>query len=200
MTADTAIGAPLESARWIEPIHDAKVLPDTADPAETAVLRQSVRLAFVAALAHLPPQQRAVLVLRDVLQWSAAEVADLLDTTVDSVTSALARARATLKKRSPPSAGRALNNDDRSLLDSYVAAFEAYDVNALVGLLQHDGTFTMPPYAFWLRGVDDIRRWWNGPGTVCRGSRIRLTQANGGPAVAVYHPAHLFCRTGQSWC
>lgn len=181
------IGSPMESTAWIEPINDAKVLPDSADPAERALLLESVRLAFVAALAYLPPQQRAVLVLREVLQWSAAEVADLLDTTVDSVTSALARARATMAKASGSSSSRPLDDGDRSLLDSYVAAFEAYDVEALVGLLQYDATFTMPPYAFWLRGTDDIRRWWDGPGTVCRDSRILHTRANGGPAVAVYH-------------
>lgn len=186
--AETDIGVPMESTTWIGPIHDAKVLPDSADPAESALLRESVRLAFVAALAHLPPQQRAVLVLREVLQWSAGEVADLLDTTVDSVTSALARARAAMKQLSASSVGRALDDDDRSLLDSYVAAFEAYDVTGLVALLQQDATFTMPPYSFWLRGADDIERWWNGPGTVCRGSLILYTRANGGPALAVYHP------------
>lgn len=186
--AETDIGAPLESTRWIEPIHDARVLPDSADPAESVLLRESVRLAFVAALVYLPPQQRAVLVLREVLQWSAAEVADLLDTTVDSVTSALARARATMKSASASSPGRPLGDEHRSLLDSYVAAFEAYDVTALVGLLQQDATFTMPPYMFWLRGTEQIERWWNGPGTVCRGSRVLPTRANGGPAVAVYHP------------
>jgi len=189
--ATTDIGAPLESTRWIEPVHDAKVLPaagDVTDPAETAVLRESVRLAFVAALARLPAQQRAVLLLREVLQWSAAEVAELLDVTVDAVTSALARARATMRLASEQSAGRQLDDDDRTLLDSYVTAFEAYDVTSLVALLQQDATFTMPPFAFWLRGAEEIERWWNGPGAVCRGSRILLTRANGGPAVAVYHP------------
>ncbi len=182
----TDIGGPLESTRWIEPVHDPKVLP--ADPAETAVLRESVRLAFVCALARLPAQQRAVLVLRDVLQWSAAEVAELLDTTVDAVTSALARARATLRAADAASSGRQLDDGDRTLLDSYVAAFEAYDVTALVCLLQQDATFTMPPFPFWLRGADHIEQWWDGPGRVCEGSRVLVTRANGGPAVAVYHP------------
>jgi RNA polymerase sigma-70 factor, ECF subfamily len=187
----TDIGAPLGSHRWIEPISDTKVLPgpgDNADPSDVAVLRDSVRLAFVAALARLPAQQRAVLVLREVLQWSATEVAELLGVSVDAVTSALARARATMRAVSAETAGRQLDDQDRSLLDSYVAAFQAYDVSALVGLLQRDATFTMPPFAFWLRGVDDIQRWWDGPGRVCAGSRILLTRANGGPAVAVYHP------------
>jgi RNA polymerase sigma-70 factor (ECF subfamily) len=184
----TDIGAPVESARWIEPVHDARLLPDSADPADIAVQRESVRLAFVAALAHLPPQQRAVLLLREVLQWSAAETAELLGISVDAVTSALARARSTMRQRAATQPGRPLDDADRTLLDDYVAAFEAYDVTALVGLLQRDATFTMPPYAFWLRGAEQIERWWNGPGTVCVGSRLITTRANGGPAVAVYHP------------
>ncbi len=187
VTGGAGIGTPLESAAWIEPISDARIMSEFVDPAERAMLRESVRLAFVAALAQLPPQQRAVLVLRDVLQWSAAEVADLLDTSVDAVTSALARARATLKK-SYEHEGRPLGDDDRSLLDKYVAAFEAYDVAALVGLLQQDASFTMPPYRFWLRGAAEIEQWWQGPGTVCRGSRTVITRANGSLAVAVYHP------------
>jgi RNA polymerase sigma-70 factor (ECF subfamily) len=185
-TAD--IGTPDPSTRWIEPVHDDRVLPDSADPADIAVQRESVRLAFVTALAHLPPQQRAVLLLREVLQWSAAETADLLGISVDAVTSALARARSTMRQRAAMQPGRQLDDADRSLLDDYVAAFEAYDVTALVGLLQRDATFTMPPYAFWLQGAEQIERWWNGPGAVCRGSRVLTTRANGGPALAVYHP------------
>jgi RNA polymerase sigma-70 factor, ECF subfamily len=184
----TDIGAPLESTRWIEPVHDAKVLPDSADPADIAVQRETVRLAFVAALAHLPAQQRAVLLLREVLQWSAAETAELLGISVDAVTSALARARATMRQRATTQPGRPLDDADRTLLDDYVAAFEAYDVQSLVGLLQRDAAFTMPPYSFWLRGAEAIEQWWNGPGTVCRGSKLLPTRANGGPAVAVYHP------------
>jgi RNA polymerase sigma-70 factor (ECF subfamily) len=180
------IGAPLEQTMWIEPIHDSRVLSDHADPADRAVLRDSVRLAFVAALQNLPPRQRAVLVLREVLDWPAADVAELLGTTVDSVTSALARARATMARLDSASP-RQLDDGDRSLLDRYVAAFEAYDVSTLVRLLHEDATFTMPPYAFWLRGRWDIERWWVGPGTVCRDSRLLQTRANGGPAVAVYH-------------
>jgi RNA polymerase sigma-70 factor (ECF subfamily) len=186
---DTDIGAPLEQTVWIEPIHDSRVLPDVTDPAERAVLRESVRLAFVAALQRLPPRQRAVLVLREVLDWSATEVAELLGTSVDSVTSALARARSTMSKLDSASDARPLGDDDRSLLDRYVAAFEAYDVTTLVALLHEDATFAMPPYSFWMRGRVDIERWWNGPGAVCRNSRVLLTRANGGPAAAVYHPA-----------
>jgi RNA polymerase sigma-70 factor (ECF subfamily) len=186
--SDADPGAPLEQRVWIEPIHDSRVLPDVADPAERAVLRESVRLAFIAALQRLPPRQRAVLVLREVLEWSAAEVAELLGTSVDSVTSALARARATMANLGASSDTRPLDDGDRSLLDRYVTAFEAYDVTALVALLHEDATFTMPPYLFWMRGHADIARWWNGPGSVCRDSRMLLTRANGGLAVAVYHP------------
>lgn len=188
MRAGVDIGTPLEQTAWIEPIHDSRVLPDTADPAEAAALHESVRLAFVAALQRLPARQRAVLVLREVLDWSAAEVAELLDTTVDSVTSALARARATMSA-GPRAEGRQLGDADTSLLTRYVSAFEAYDVQALVALLHEDATFEMPPYEFWMRGASDIHAWWDGPGAAaCRGSRVLLTRANGGPAVAVYHP------------
>ncbi|MBO0869289.1 MAG: sigma-70 family RNA polymerase sigma factor [Micromonosporaceae bacterium] len=183
------IGVPLEQTAWIEPIHDSRVVPESADPAQRAVLRESVRLALVTALQRLPARQRAVLVLRDVLDWSAAEVAELLDTTVASVNSALARARSTMAGGTEPAGTRQLSDGDRSLLDRYVAAFEAYDVAALVALLHEDATFTMPPYLFWMRGRADIQQWWSGPGTVCRNSRLLLTRANGGPAVAVYHPA-----------
>jgi RNA polymerase sigma-70 factor (ECF subfamily) len=183
------IGAPLAETVWIEPIHDSRVLPESGDPAETAVLRDSVRLAFVAALQHLSPRQRAVLVLRDVLGWSAAEVAELLDTTVDAVTSALARARVALRHLDESRPGRPLDDDDRSLLERYVAAFEQYDVSALVSLVHEDATFMMPPFAFWLRGRGEIERWYEGPGQVCRGAKLLTTRANGGPAVAVYHPA-----------
>ncbi|WP_210508221.1 sigma-70 family RNA polymerase sigma factor [Naasia sp. SYSU D00057] len=188
VTEVTDIGSPMESTRWIEPVPDGKVLPDSADPADIAVQRETVRLAFVTALAHLPAQQRAVLLLREVLQWSAAETAELLGVSVDAVTSSLARARSTMRQREATQPGRPLDDGDRTLLDDYVSAFEAYDVQALVGLLQQDAAFTMPPFAFWLRGADQIEQWWNGPGTVCRGSKVLPTRANGGPAVAVYHP------------
>ncbi len=182
------VGPPLEETVWIGPIHGPSALPDSADPAEAVVLAESVRLAFVAALQYLPPRQRAVLVLRDVLSWSAAEVAELLDTTGNSVTSALARARSTMRAAGPPDDQHQLGDDEQSLLNRYVTAFEAYDVSALVALLREDATFTMPPFAFWLRGRADIEAWWRGPGAdACRGSRTLLTRANGGPAVAVYH-------------
>lgn len=190
------------SETWVGPIADAWLQPgpDAADPADLTVARDSVRLAFVAALQLLPPRQRVVLVLRDVLAFSAQECADLLDLTVASVNSALARARRTLAARAPDAGAAAVSDrrdDDRrdedrrdedELCHRYVTAFEAYDVSALVRLLAEDAVFSMPPYELWLAGTTDIEAWWRGPGQVCRGSRTRVTRANGRPAVAVYHP------------
>jgi RNA polymerase sigma-70 factor (ECF subfamily) len=173
-------------ATWVGPIADAHL---AEDPAETAALRESVRLAFVTALQVLPPRQRVILLLRDVLGWSAAECADLLDLSPTAVASALARARRTLAKHDP-GVGRARTVDDaedRRLLTDYVAAFEAYDVDRLVSLLAEDAAFSMPPYELWLRGTDRIEQWWRGPGQVCRDSRTVVTRANGRPAVGVYH-------------
>ncbi len=188
---------PLESnlympreARWIEPIPDTLIAGD--DPAEVAVARDSVRLALVAALQHLPARQRAVLILRDVLRWEASEVAELLGTTVASVNSGLQRARATLAK-SNLSAGddhQPLTAADRRLLERYVAAFERYDLEGLTSLIREDATQSMPPYDMWLRGRDDIFTWWFGPGIGCRGSRMLPTAgANRRPAFGQYKPS-----------
>ncbi|MER5459164.1 sigma-70 family RNA polymerase sigma factor [Streptomyces sp. NPDC002668] len=176
---------------WLEPVPDGRVLPSVADPAETAVERESIRLAFVAALQHLPPKQRAVLILREVLAWKAAEVAELLGTTVASVNSALQRARATLAQSQPAStdADDPLDEEQKKLLDRYVAAFEGYDMKALTALLHEDATMSMPPYDLWLRGHDDIVGWMLGVGEVCRGSKLVPTVANGSPAFAHYHPS-----------
>src|SRR4051794_6335523 len=154
VTADTALGAALPDASWVEPVPDDRAVPSGGDPAEVAVARESIRLAFVAALQHLPPRQRAVLILREVLRWKAEEVADLLDTTVASVNSALQRARATLADKSliesdPTPA--TLDDEHRALLDRYVAAFEQYDMKALTSLLNEDARWSMPPYELWLR-------------------------------------------------
>ena len=161
------------------------------DPADVAVARESIRLAFVAALQHLPPRQRAVLILCEVLRWKAAEVAELLDTSVASINSALQRARATLEAEdvSATGDGRPLDAADRELLQRYVDAFEAYDMDALTSLIQEDATQSMPPYDLWLSGRDDIFRWWFGPGIGCRGSRVIPTvSANGSPAFGQYKP------------
>ncbi|MFD5112771.1 MULTISPECIES: sigma-70 family RNA polymerase sigma factor [unclassified Streptomyces] len=174
---------------WLEPVPDGRVLPSVADPAETAVERESIRLAFVAALQHLPPKQRAVLILREVLAWKAAEVAELLGTTVASVNSALQRARATLADCGPAATEAAdpLDEGQKELLERYVAAFEGYDMKALTALLHEDATLSMPPYDLWLQGHADIVGWMLGVGSVCRGSRLVPTVANGTPAFAHYH-------------
>jgi RNA polymerase sigma-70 factor, ECF subfamily len=180
----------LPEVTWIEPAPDALVAAD-GDPAEVAVARETVRLAFVAALQHLPPRQRAVLILCEVLRWKASEVAELLETTVASVNSALQRARATLES-SDVTAGATPSVDaaDADLLARYVAAFEAYDMDALTALIREDATQSMPPFDLWLEGRDDIFSWWLGPGVACRGSRVvPTTAANGAPAFGQYKPS-----------
>jgi RNA polymerase sigma-70 factor (ECF subfamily) len=181
----------LPEVTWIQPAPDGLVGPE-GDPAELAVARETIRLAFVAALQHLPPRQRAVLILCEVLRWQATEVAELLDTSVASVNSALQRARATLAASDVDATGPSPPMDDaqRELLARYVAAFEDYDIDALTSLIQEDATQSMPPYDLWLRGRDDIFGWWFGPGIGCRGSRLVPTvSANGSPAYGQYKPA-----------
>ena len=176
------------STAWIEPVLDRQVLPDDGDPAERAVLRESIRLAFVSALQLLPPRQRAVLLLREVLRWKAEEVARLLETTVASVNSALQRARATLAEAGERTDTRPLDDDETELLSRYVDTFERYDIDGFVQLLREDATQHMPPFEMWLRGRDDIGAWMLGPGHACRGSRCVATSANGSPAVAQWKP------------
>ncbi|MFY0570503.1 sigma-70 family RNA polymerase sigma factor [Archangium lansingense] len=173
---------------WIEPVPDALALPADADPSELLVLRQSIRLAFVAALQHLPPRQRAVLILTEVLGWSAAEVADNLETSVASVNSALQRARATLATRDLTQDRAPLSDAQSTLLNRYVEAFERYDVEALTGLLHQDATLSMPPFSLWLRGHESISQWLLGRGSGCRGSRLVATSACGSPAFGQYRP------------
>ncbi|HSU00007.1 MAG TPA: RNA polymerase subunit sigma-70, partial [Geodermatophilus sp.] len=173
---------------WVEPVLDRQVVAEDSDPAEQAVQRESIRLAFVSALQHLPPRQRAVLLLREVLRWRADEVAQLLDTTVASVNSALQRARATMAEVGGEEETEPLDDVHRALLERYVDAFERYDVEGLVGLLHEDATQHMPPFAMWLRGRADIGTWMLGPGAKCRGSRVLPTLANGAPAFAQYRP------------
>ena len=181
----------LPDAEWIQPVPDVLVVPD-GDPADVAVARETIRLALVAALQHLPPRQRAALILCEVLRWQASEVAELLDTSVASVNSALQRARATLAagnvsvETTPTEPGEA----DRELLARYVEAFEQYDMDALTSLIREDATQSMPPYDLWLAGRDDILTWWVGPGIGCRGSRvIPAPSANGLPAFGQYKPS-----------
>jgi len=181
----------LPEATWIEPIPDSRVLPAGGDPAELALERETLRLAFMATLQHLPARQRAVLILREVLRWKASEVAVLLDTSVASVNSALQRARATLASTdvavsdpSPP-----LDDAARALLTRYVAAFEDYDMDALVALLHEEATLSMPPYELWLRGRESVLAWFVGHGSGCRGSRLVPVMANGRPGFGQYRPS-----------
>jgi RNA polymerase sigma-70 factor (ECF subfamily) len=184
--------ATLPEATWIQPVPDTLVIGDQGDPAAAVEARETIRLAFVAALQHLPPRQRAVLILSEVLRWQATEVAELLDTTVASVNSALQRARATLAT-SDMQAGElavTLDEENKALLDRYVQAFEGYDMDALTSLIQEDAKQSMPPYDLWLRGRDDILTWWYGPGIGCSGSKlVPVVAANGSPAFGQYKPA-----------
>jgi RNA polymerase sigma-70 factor, ECF subfamily len=174
---------------WLEPIPDARAIPPESDPAEKVVLRQSIRMAFVAALQHLPPKQRAALLLTEVLGCSAAEVASTLETTVPAVNSALQRARATLAARNQDTALTPGSGVQQALLDRYVSAFERYDIEALMALLHEDATLSMPPYTLWLRGHEAIQAWMLGRGAGCRGSRLLPTSASGAPAFGQYRAA-----------
>jgi RNA polymerase sigma-70 factor (ECF subfamily) len=179
----------LPEVTWIEPIPVSSVALE-ADPAEVAVAHETIRLAFVAALQHLPPRQRAVLILCEVLRWKAAEVAELLETSVASVNSALQRARATIEASDVEADTSQLDEADRDLLSRYVKAFEAYDMETLTSLIHEDAKQSMPPYDMWLSGRDDIFEWWLGPGIACRGSRVIPTvAANGSPAFGQYKPS-----------
>src|SRR5258708_853642 len=191
-TTESFTGATLPEQAWVQPVPDARVLPGDGDPAELAASRETVRLAFVTALQCLPARQRAVLILREVLRWHAEEVAELLETSVASVNSALQRARATLATKglveSDPTPAE-LDEEQLALLQRYVAAFEQYDMDALTSLLHEDARWSMPPYELWLRTHLDIRKWCLGPGVGCRGSRLIPIRANGSPAFAQYKPS-----------
>lgn len=173
---------------WIEPMASRSLAAEGSDPAAIVEQRDTMRLAFVAALQHLPPQQRAAVILKDVLNWSAAEIAELLDTTVAAVNSTLQRARATVASRPNPGKGPSAEVDPE-LLRRYVDAFERYDMDALTDLIHDDATQSMPPFDLWLAGRDDILAWWTGPGIGCRGSRlIPAGSVNGSPAFGQYKP------------
>src|SRR5438477_5825661 len=172
----------LPRTHWLEPVPDARALPVDADPSELMILRQSIHLAFVAALQHLPPKQRAALLLAEVLGWSAAEIAESLETSIAAVNSALQRARATLATRDVSAGGGALSESQSRLLNRYVEAFHRYDVDALTALLREDAAFSMPPYALWLRGREPVRSWLLGRGAGWRGSRLLPIAACASPA------------------
>jgi RNA polymerase sigma-70 factor (ECF subfamily) len=182
------LGNPLPVGTWVEPAPDDLVLPLAGDPADQAVARESVRLAFVAALQLLAPRQRAILILRDVLRWKAGEVADLLDTTVHAVNSGLRRARAVVASAAPPAGASASGDVDAGLLTRYIDAFERLDMDALVALLHEDVTLDMPPYELWLRGVDAVRAWLV-DSDACHHARFVSLSANAAPAVAIFDAA-----------
>jgi RNA polymerase sigma-70 factor (ECF subfamily) len=190
--ADAVLPDMTPESMWVEPVPDARAVPSSGDPADVVVSRETIRLAFVAALQHLPPRQRAVLILREVLAWKASEAAELLGTTVASVNSALQRARATLAEAgvaadSAPAAP--MDDEQQKLLARYVDAFERYDLDSLTSLLHEDATLNMPPFPLWLRGHEDIRAWFLGTGIGCKGSRLVPVTANGAPGFGQYRPA-----------
>jgi RNA polymerase sigma-70 factor (ECF subfamily) len=190
-TADVPLGEPLPEVTWIGPIPDGRVMTSGGDPAEVAAQRESIRLAFIAALQHLPPRQRAVLILREVLRWKADEVAELLGTSVPSVNSALQRARATIAASglTDEAAPDPVDPVQRELVARYVRAFESYDMDALTSLLHEDAEWNMPPYELWLQSHRDVVHWCLGPGVGCRGSRLIPVEANGQPAFGQYKPS-----------
>jgi RNA polymerase sigma-70 factor (ECF subfamily) len=188
-TADVVLGDPRAEQTWIQPIADDRVVTGDGDPAEVAAARESIRLAFVAALQHLPARQRSVLILCEVLRWEATEVAELLDTSVASVNSALQRARATLATKRGEDLDSTFDAAHQALLERYVDAFERYDMTALVALLREDVVLSMPPYDLWLQGADDLVAWFVGQGSGCRGGRLIPIAANGTAAFGNYRPA-----------
>ena len=180
----------LPEIAWIEPIPDSLVCPD--DPAEQALAKETLRLAFIAALQRLPARQRAAVILCEALRWKASEAAELLETSVASVNSALQRARATLEESqtSVPEAEAGLDAEQQNLLARYMAAFEAYDFDALTALIREDAIQSMPPFDLWLSGRDDIFTWWVGPGIGCKDSRLlKAPSANGKVAFGQYKPS-----------
>jgi RNA polymerase sigma-70 factor (ECF subfamily) len=185
-TTEAAVLNELPEYRWVQPIADGRVLTTGSDPAELAAQRETLRLAFVAALQALPPRQRAVLILREVLHWQASEVATLLETTTASVNSALQRARATIDAHEMTGDEPQLDAEDEELLARYMSCFERYDIDQLVTLLREDATFSMPPHDLWIRGPEEVHRWMLGPGTECRDGRLLPARANGCPAFGSY--------------
>jgi RNA polymerase sigma-70 factor (ECF subfamily) len=188
-TFDAPLRPPTGEATWITPIPDAMVISPESDPSVVSQTRETVRLAFIAALQNLPPRQRAVLILREVLGWRAAEVAELLHLTVPAVNSALQRARATLSSRDlelESLDARVADQASEELLARYLDAFERYDMAALTNLLHEDATQSMPPYPMWLKGRDQLLGWMFGPGAGCVGSRLVPVEVNGQPGFAQY--------------
>lgn len=180
--------APAEDL-WVTPIPDARVLPENGDPAEIAAVRESVRLAFVTALQHLPPRQRAALILCEVLKLPAAEAAAVLESSVASVNSALQRARTAMAELPEHQRPCKVEPENAELLTKYVDAFQRYDMEALLGLLREDALQTMPPFEMWLQGAPAITEWMVQPGPLgCAGSILVPVRANGVLGWAQYKP------------
>jgi RNA polymerase sigma-70 factor (ECF subfamily) len=186
---ESHLGQHLPEITWVTPIADDRILPENADAAEIAAHRDSVRLALISALQHLPPKQRAALILCDVLRWPATEAADLLETTVASVNSALQRARATLDSRPAAIGPERLSADEAEVVARYAAAFERYDIDEIASLLRADAVMSMPPFAMWLQGRENICTWMVQPGpSECAGSKLTPIRANGLEGFAQYRP------------
>jgi RNA polymerase sigma-70 factor (ECF subfamily) len=188
-TLETAVLRPHPEHTFVQPVADGRVIATDGDPAEVAAARESVRLAFVAALQHLPARQRAVLILCEVLKWQAAEVSELLDTSVASVNSALQRARATLSSLEVDHLDTTVDAEHEALLARYVDAFERYDMTALAELLRDDVVISMPPHDLWLQGPDNVIGWMVGPGEACAGSKLLPVAVNGTAGFGSYKPA-----------
>jgi RNA polymerase sigma-70 factor, ECF subfamily len=188
-TDEAVLGPQLEEHHFVQPARDADVIDLDGDPADVAAARESIRLAFVAALQHLPVKQRSVLLLCDVLRWPADDAAEVLGTTTASVNSALQRARATLRDRRDEPLDRRLDPEHEALLDRYVAAFEAYDIPAVVALMREDAVLSMPPWDTWIAGRDEVGAWMLGPGSACRGSRLVPVDVCGTAGYAAYKPS-----------
>ena len=186
-TADVVLGPQLPEHAFVQPIADERVIAVDGDPAEVAAARETVRLAFVAAQQHLPARQRSALILCEVLQWQAAEVAQLLGTTVASVNSALQRARATLAALQGDALDPTIDPQQQALLARYVDAFERYDIPALVALLRDDVVLSMPPWDVWLHGPRELADWFLGQGIGCEGGRLLPIEVNGTAGFGNYH-------------
>ncbi len=187
--AGSPLPAPEPDYVWVEPIPDAMAFG--ADPAEAAAAKETLRLAFVAAVQHLPARQRAVMLMREVLRFSAQETAETLGLSPASVNSALQRARSTIENLhpSPTDGSQAPDEDLRRLADDYMTAFQSYDMKAITDLLHHDVAFSMPPIPMWIQGPDAVVEFLLGTGSACRDSRLVPIGANGLPAFGHYKPS-----------
>jgi RNA polymerase sigma-70 factor, ECF subfamily len=187
--AGTPLPAPEPDYLWVEPIPDSMAFG--ADPASAAEAKDTLRLAFVAAVQHLPAKQRAVMLMREVLRFSAAETAEALQLSPASVNSALQRARATMEQvHAQPTDAYAVDDAEvRKLVDGYVSAFEAYDMNALTALCTQDVALSMPPFPLWVQGHAGVAEFMLSTGSACRDSKLVPVGANGLPAFGHYKPS-----------